>query len=90
MQISRVVTAQLISASIFAIKTVSTIPLLPKSEISSLLPSSVAVQIGFLSDLVGNPKDRFSHDTALEKTCFHGSDLVRHNKEENKEQAVLF
>ena len=30
----------------------STIPLLPKSEISSLLPSSVVVQPGFVSDLV--------------------------------------
>ena len=33
----------------------STIPLLPKPEISSLNPPSVAVQ----SHLVGNPKDRF-------------------------------
>ena len=37
--------------------TDSTIPLLPKSEISSLWPSSV-------SDLVGNPEDRFSHNEA--------------------------
>ena len=45
----------------------STIPLLPKSEISSLKPSSVAVQLGLCltqSDLVGNPEDRFSHDMA--------------------------
>ena len=36
--------------------TDSKIPLLPKSEISSLQPSSVA-------DLVGNPEDRFSHNS---------------------------
>ena len=39
----------------------STIPLLPKSKISSLHPSSVA---GFVSNLVSNPEDRFSHDFA--------------------------
>ena len=43
----------------------STIPLLPKSEISSLLPSSVAVQPCFNKwDLVGNPEDMFSCDAA--------------------------
>ena len=43
----------------------STIPLPPKSEISSLWPPSVAVQAGcFLSDLVGNPEDRFSREAA--------------------------
>ena len=36
-----------------------TIPLLPKSEISSLSPSPVAEQPRFVLDLVGNPKDRF-------------------------------
>ena len=40
-----------------------TVHLHPKSEISSLWPSSVAVQPG-LCDLVGNPEDRFSRDTA--------------------------
>ena len=44
--------------------TDSTIPLLPKSEISSLQPSSVAVLPGFVSDLVGNLEDRFSHNEA--------------------------
>ena len=39
----------------------STIHLLPKSEISSLKSSFVAVQIGFVLELV-NPEDRFSHD----------------------------
>ena len=39
----------------------STIPLLAKSEISSL---SVIAQPGMCGDLVGNPKDRFSHDAA--------------------------
>ena len=43
--------------------TDSTIPLLPKSEISSLLLSSVVVHPD-LSDLVGDPKDRFSYNDA--------------------------
>ena len=42
----------------------STIPLLPKSETSSLKLSSVVVQPGFVSDLVGNPEDRFSYNEA--------------------------
>ena len=43
----------------------STIPLLPKSEISSYLLSSVAEQHAwFVSNNVGNPEDRFSHDAA--------------------------
>ena len=42
--------------------TYSTISLLPKYGISSLRPSSVAAQPGFLWDLVGNPEDRFSHN----------------------------
>ena len=37
--------------------TDSTIPLLPKSEISRVQPSSVVVQ-------PGNPQDRFSHNEA--------------------------
>ena len=37
----------------------STIPLLPKSKISSVYPSSLSVL-----DLVGNPNDRFSCDAA--------------------------
>ena len=37
--------------------TDNTIPLLPKSEISSLSPSSVALQ-------PGSPEDRFSHNEA--------------------------
>ena len=44
--------------------TDSAIPLLSKSEISSLYPSSVAIQPMFVSDLVRNPKDRFSHNEA--------------------------
>ena len=44
--------------------TDSTIPLLSKSEISSLKASSVVVQPGFVLDLVGNPEDRFSHNEA--------------------------
>ena len=42
----------------------STIPLLPKSEISIIQPSSLAIQPGLMSDLVRNPEDRFSHDVA--------------------------
>ena len=42
----------------------STIPLLPIYEISSLQPSSVAIQPGLCRDLVGNPKDRFSQNKA--------------------------
>ena len=38
----------------------STIPLLPKSEISSLYPSSVEVQPGLCRTWVENPEDRFS------------------------------
>ena len=44
--------------------TDSTIPLLHKSKISSHYASSVAVQQLFVSDLVGNPEDRFSHNEA--------------------------
>ena len=44
--------------------TDSTIPLLHNPEISSLYASSVAVQQLFVSDLVGNPEDRFSHNEA--------------------------
>ena len=42
----------------------STFPLLPKSKLSSLYPSFVAVQPIFMSDLVGNPEDRFPRDRA--------------------------
>ena len=41
--------------------TDSTIPLLPKSEISCLFSGCTAQ---FLSDLVGNPEDWFSHNEA--------------------------
>ena len=40
--------------------TDSTIPLLPKSEISSLQPSSVAVQPGLCGTRSKTPKNRFS------------------------------
>ena len=42
----------------------STIPLLLKSEISSYKPSSVTVQGQFVSDLVVDPEDQFSHVAA--------------------------
>ena len=44
--------------------TDSTIPLLPKSEISSLLPSFVAVQPGLCRTMSKNPEDRFFHNEA--------------------------
>ena len=42
----------------------STAPLLPKSEISSLYPIICCCTARFVSDLVGNPKDRFSYVVA--------------------------
>ena len=39
----------------------STMPLLPKSESSRLWSSSGLVQLS-MSDLVGNPENRFSHN----------------------------
>ena len=44
--------------------TDTTISLLPKSEISSLEPSSVTVQPGLCRGLVGNAEDLFSHNEA--------------------------
>ena len=42
----------------------STIRLLPKSEISSLLPSSAAIHPGLCRTRLETPEDRFSHDVA--------------------------
>ena len=42
----------------------TTIPLLSKSEISSPLSIVCGCTGQFVSYLVGNPKDRFSHNTA--------------------------
>ena len=42
----------------------STIPLLPKSEIFQSLAIFCGCRARFLSDLVGNPEDRFSHNEA--------------------------
>ena len=54
---------QLISAFVLATNTVySTVPLLPKSTITSLSPSSVAVQHGLCWTKSETPKDRFSQD----------------------------
>ena len=50
-------TARLISAFVFA-------TLLPKSKISGFLAIFFRGTAWFVSDLVGNPKDRFSHDAA--------------------------
>ena len=60
-QISFAVNAKLISAFDFATRIVG-IPLLSKSEISSLKASACIDR--FVSDLVENPEDRFSHGTA--------------------------
>ena len=64
-QISSAVTAQLISTFVFATKIVQSLFFLNlKFQASSYL--SV-----FVSDLVGNPKDRFSHMEALQIFCAH-------------------
>ena len=60
-QISCAVTAQLISAFVFATQIVSTIPLLPKFKISKPLAILSNCAARFMSDLDGNPEDRFSH-----------------------------
>ena len=57
------VTVQLISLCFHYID--STISLLSKSEISSVCPSSVAVQPVFVG-----PGDKFSHDVAQGLLCF--------------------
>ena len=57
-QISFAVTAKLISVFVFRY-TDSTIPLLPKSEISSLWPFSVAVQPGLCGTWSETPKTGF-------------------------------
>ena len=50
------------------IDTCSSIPLLPKPEIESSTCTCITICCGckarFVFDLVGGPKDRFSHDTA--------------------------
>ena len=63
-QISCTVTARLISAFVFAACIVFNIPLLSKSEISSLLTILCGSTARFVSDLIGNPEDRVSHDAA--------------------------
>ena len=45
--------------------TYSTIPLLPKSENFKPLTIFCGSTARFVSDLIENPKNRFSHDTAL-------------------------
>ena len=61
--ISFEVTAKQISALVFPVWIVQ-FYLLLKSTISSLYPASVTVQAGFMSELVGMPKDRFSRVAA--------------------------
>ena len=43
----------------------STIPLLPNSDIFKLLAIFYGCTSWLVSELVGNPEDRFSHDAAL-------------------------
>ena len=57
--ISCLETAQLISAFVFA-----TIPLLPKFEISSLRPSSVAIQLGLCLTWSETPSKGFVYEAA--------------------------
>ena len=53
-----------------------TIPLLPKSVISSLQPLLCGCTVRFVSDLVGTPEDRFSQNEAqLYDYGFRGSRL---------------
>ena len=55
----------------------STIPLLPKCKISSLYPSPVTTA-RFVSDLVGNPEDRFSHNEAHIEVQSQLTSILRH------------
>ena len=59
----------------------SRIPLLPKSGISSLLTIFCGCSSRFVSDLAGNPEDRFSGDAAHIFLCVrlatgHLTDIV--------------
>ena len=61
--------------------TDSTIPLLPKSEIFK--PLAISCTVWFVSDLVGNPEDRFSQNVAhmsrvTRKSIFGVSNQVPH------------
>ena len=49
---------------------VSTIPLHPRSKISSLKPTSMAVQLGLCRTRSETYGDRFSHDVAKIISCF--------------------
>ena len=59
----------------------STIPLLPKAENSSLLPSFCSCRAWFVSGLLGNPKRCFSRDTAhfVMHTLFKTFEIVRYS-----------
>ena len=64
-QISCTITAQVISTFIFATQIVQSLFFLLKSGIASLYLSSVAHSIAwFLSDLVRNLEEKFSHNVA--------------------------
>ena len=58
-----------------------TILLLPNSEISNLWSCSVCVQPGLCWVLVGNPEDRFCHDSAHLSAMFsvHLACIKRHD-----------
>ena len=63
-------TPQLINAFVFATKIVKSLLKMP-----SLLQSSVAIQWGLWTDLVGNPEDGFSGDAHI-LTTKHDNDKV--------------
>ena len=63
--------------------TDSTVPLLSKSEISSLFCGGCTAR--FLSDLVGNPEDRFSHNEA-QITQGRQYRKLNENEQQNKPQ----
>ena len=69
--------------------TDSTIPLLPKSEISSLrLAIFCGCSARFVSDLVGNPEYRFSHNEA--HFCSVTSARIKVTIPENTNLNLLF
>ena len=78
------VTAQLISAFVFAIKIVPTIPLLPKSKISSLKQSSAIVQPGFSQTWSETPKTGIENDTDYQHDSCADNPTYRHYRSEDK------
>ena len=67
--------------------TDSTIPLLSKSEIFKPLTILCGCTAWFVSDLVENPEDRFSHNEAHSKSAFSKFNKFHMNDQECK---ILF